>query len=133
MNNEKIAFLHPFNPDNDEQPLLVFDCEKLPFIVDFHFKIFMINLIHEKPYYIESQLFRVTNSKYQKVCDKKGFLIKTNDTQGRSNDIAASINVNFQKAKLALAGTYFVTVSISVNNKEIDNNKAYFKVSLVNE
>ncbi|OTA15412.1 hypothetical protein Xbed_03588 [Xenorhabdus beddingii] len=133
MSNEKIAFIHPYNPDSDEQPLLVFDCEELPFIVDFHFKVFMINLKHDEPYYIQSQLFRIADSNQIEVCDKKGFWMKTEDTQGKPNDIAASIRLSFLKAKLSYEGTYFVKVGILVNNEEIDKNEAYFKVSLVNE
>ncbi|CBJ80364.1 hypothetical protein XBJ2_2580034 [Xenorhabdus bovienii str. Jollieti] len=133
MNNERIAFIHPYNPDSDEQPLLVFECEELPFIVDFHFKVFMINLKHDEPYYIQSQLFRVTDSNQTEVCDKKGFWMKTEDTQGKPDDIAASIRLSFLKSMFSYEGTYFVRTGILVNNEEIDGNEAYFKVSLVNE
>ncbi|MGJ0628627.1 hypothetical protein [Xenorhabdus bovienii] len=133
MSNEKIAFIHPYSPDESENPLLVFDCEEIPAIIDFHFKVFMIDMMHEKPIYLQSQLFRMEDDKIVDVCDAKGFWIKVEDTQGKPNEIVASIKLSFKKCNFQKEGTYFVKSSFLVNGEVTDSNQAYFKVSLINE
>ncbi|MBT0350260.1 hypothetical protein [Morganella morganii] len=129
MNTERIAFLHPFNPDDGESPLLSFDCDELPVIIDVHYKVFMIDLKHEQPVYLQNQIFILENDIEKPVCDPKGLWIKAEDTQGSPDEIMASIRLYFNKCRFTQEGTYMIKASFLKDNKEINSGRAYFRVS----
>ncbi|ATC76567.1 MULTISPECIES: hypothetical protein [Proteus] len=133
MNTERIAFLHPYNPSDDESPLLSFDCDEIPVVLDFHFKVFMLDLKDDEPISLQNRLFRIDGEKITPICDPKSILIKVKDTQGKPNEVMASIKLTFEKCKFIEEGTYFIESSFIKNAEMINSNRAYFKVSKTNE
>lgn len=131
MNIERVAFLYPFYADENDSPLVVFDCEEIPAIIDVNFKVFLMDLIHDEAVYLQSQILKVNNDKEEPVSVEKGFWLKAEDSQGRLDDIMASVKMTFEDCNFITEGVYCIRVSILKDNKITNSNQAYFKVSQV--
>lgn len=133
MNSEKIAFLFPFNgTTGGEQippPLLAFDCEEFPAEIDINAGVFFIGLHNKTPYYLDVQIFRASGEQDIPVSIKRGLWIRPNDSLGKGDDIAASIDLTIKKCKFDEPGSYFINASLLVDQNPIHTNKAYFRVS----
>lgn len=133
MNSEKIAFLFPFKGETGEDkippPLLAFDCEVFPTDIDMNAGVFFIGLHREKPYYLEVQIFRVAEPEDVPVSVKRGIWIRSKDSLGKENDIAASIDLTISKCRFDEPGSYFINASLLSDQQSIHTNRAYFRVS----
>ncbi|MEJ3975656.1 hypothetical protein [Providencia rettgeri] len=87
--------------------------------------------IHDEAVYLKSQILKVNNDKEEPVSVEKGFWLKAEDSQGRPDDIMASVKMTFEDCNFITEGVYCIRVSILKDNKITNSNQAYFKVSQV--
>jgi len=133
MAHEKIAFLFPYNGETGKRdippPLLAYDCEEFPSEFDMSAGVFFIGLQHKKPYYLEVQVLRSEDEGDIPISPKRGMWVRLSDPDGRTTDIAASIDISLLKCRFDKQGSYYIDATLLEDELPIHSNKAYFRVS----
>ncbi|MFV8801328.1 hypothetical protein ACNSO8_22370 [Yersinia sp. LJYL362] len=137
MINAKIAFLFPHADDRSlssgaKSPLLAFDFDEFPTTYDMDVSVFLVGMTHDQAYYLSVQMYKCGQDADISISEKKGIWVRAKDTQGKPNDIAASIDLKIENCQFETEGTYFIEAELSIDQKVIHQNSAYFKVSKAN-
>ncbi|URR14349.1 hypothetical protein LT980_07085 [Citrobacter portucalensis] len=134
MTNAKIAFLFPHAADKTlsagaRSPLLAFDFDEFPAVYDMDISVFFVGMVDKQPYYLSAQMYRCGETTDTSVSPKAGMWIRAKDTQGKPDDIAASVDLKIENCHFDTDGTYYIETELSYEKKVIHSNSAYFKVS----
>jgi len=136
MSVEKIAFLFPTkekgagSPEKSpRQPLLVLDCEEFPTVTDIFITVFFIGLKHEKPYYLQLEMFHEGESTDHSVSSLAGTHLRAKDNLSHEDDIAASLDLRLDNSTFMVPGNYYIQATLLHDQVKLHENRAYLKVS----
>ncbi|CZX86557.1 hypothetical protein ABFP18_002618 [Enterobacter hormaechei] len=127
MTKERIAYVMPINTDDPDNatPLLVYDVDELPIVEDLHFSVFMLGLTEGEPYWLDAQI--LFND--MPIHKPTGVWVRAKLKFGNPDDVAASINMHFEKCIFERQGNYLIKVSLRKDGEVLHENGAYFRIS----
>lgn len=128
MSKERIAYVMPINTDDPDKstPLLVYDVDELPIVEDFHFAVFMLGLTEGEPYWLSAQILYDDKPIHKET----GMWVRARLKFGSPDDVAASINMHFEKCLFEKQGNYQIRVSLKKSDEVLHENGAYFRISM---
>lgn len=128
MSKERIAYVMPINTDDPEHasPLLVYDVDELPVIEDLHFTVFMLGLTEGEPYWLSAQIMHEDKPIHKEA----GVWVRAKLKFGKPDDVAASINMHFERCVFDKQGNYLIKVFLTKDGEVLHENGAYFRISL---
>lgn len=128
MSKERIAYVMPINTDDPDRstPLLVYDVDELPVTEDFHFAVFMLGLTEWQPYWLKAQILHDDKPIHKET----GVWVRAKLKFGNPDDVAASINMHFEKCVFEKQGNYLIKVTLMKDGEALHENSAYFRISL---
>ncbi|MFU1816549.1 hypothetical protein ACM6O4_08915 [Citrobacter portucalensis] len=128
MSKELIAYVMPINTDDPDMatPLLVYDVDELPITEDFHFAVFMLGLKEGDEYWLSAQILLDDKPMHK----EEGVWVRAKLKFGNPDDVAASINMHFEKCRFEKQGNYLIKASLKKDGKLLHENGSYFRVSM---